>query len=249
MQVQNSPLISTENLTKTFTNGSKVQALDGVDLTIEPGEFVSVMGPSGSGKSTLLHLIGTLDKPTSGKVFVNGVDTGNLKGNTLADFRRSHMGFVFQMFNLVPTLSALQNTMLPLLPYQRNLGFKLRDRARDLLHTVGLEHRIDHLPGQLSGGEQQRIAIVRALINQPSVILADEPTGNLDTRAGDQVMELLEYIRREKGQTVVVVSHDPRVAAFADRVYFLKDGKIVDKKRLQDDERRIGLLWSQYGKT
>jgi len=242
MQVQNNPLISTKKLTKVFTNGSKVIALNDVNINIKSGEFVAMMGPSGSGKSTLLHLIGTLDNPTSGNVVINGIDTGMLKGNDLADFRRNHIGFIFQTFSLLPTLSALQNITLPLIPYKRTLEFNLLERAQNTLVSVGLGKRVDHLPSQLSGGEQQRVAIARALINQPSIILADEPTGNLDTKAGDKVMELLNLVRKERGQTVVVVSHDPRVTAFADKVYFLKDGALVNESHMDDDNQDTDLL-------
>ena len=229
------PMIATKGLTKIYGDGTEVRALHDVSLTVNSGEFVAIMGPSGSGKSTLLNLIGTLDSPTSGVVRVNNVDVGTLSGNALADFRRQTIGFIFQLFNLIPTLTALENVMLPLIPYQRRLPFKLQDRARELLEAVGLERRLSHLPGQLSGGEQQRVAIARALVNEPRIILADEPTGNVDTKAGDEVMELLKRVREEWDQTVVVVTHSPRVAAYADRAYFLKDGSIVDESDLSSN--------------
>lgn len=246
MKTQTTPIITIERLSKVYIDGAEIRALDEVSMTVERGEFVAVMGPSGSGKSTLLNLIGTLDEPTFGKVLVDGVDIGTLTGNAMADFRRANIGFVFQLFNLVPTLSVLENVMLPLIPYQRGLSFKLQDRARELLESVGLGHRLNHLPGQLSGGEQQRVAIARALVNKPSIILADEPTGNVDTRTGDEVMELIEKVRRDREQTVMVATHNPRVAACADRVYFLKDGAIVDESRL-GGERSPEILWSRIG--
>ena len=229
------PMIATKGLTKIYGDGTEVRALHDVSLTVNSGEFVAIMGPSGSGKSTLLNLIGTLDSPTSGVVRVNNVDVGTLSGNALADFRRQTIGFIFQLFNLIPTLTALENVMLPLIPYQRRLPFKLQERARELLEAVGLGQRLSHLPGQLSGGEQQRVAIARALVNEPRIILADEPTGNVDTKAGDEVMELLKRVREEWDQTVVVVTHSPRVAAYADRAYFLKDGSIVDESDLSSN--------------
>ena len=247
MQNHNDPMISTEGLTKVYyLDGTEVRALSDVSLVVDRNEFVTVMGPSGSGKSTLLNLIGTLDEPTVGKVVVNGIDIGTLSGNALADFRREHIGFIFQLFNLVPTLSALENVMLPLIPYQRGQRVKLKDRASELLISVGLGHRLNHLPGQLSGGEQQRVAIARSLINEPSIILADEPTGNVDTKSGDEIMELLEKVRKERDQTLVVVTHSPRVAAFAERVYFLKDGAIVDEGRLEGDQP-VELIWRRLG--
>jgi len=239
-------MIIAEGLTKIYTDGTEVRALDGVDLSVERGEFVAIMGPSGSGKSTLLNLIGTLDVPTAGHVIVEGVDVSTLQGNALADFRRAKIGFVFQLFNLVPILSAVENVMLPLIPYRRQCKFDLEGRARELLDAVGLVERASHLPSQLSGGEQQRVAVARALVNEPAIVLADEPTGNVDTRAGDEVMELLRQVCDDGGRTVVVVTHSPRVAAFADRVYFLKDGAIVDQTRL-GGERSLEAVWARLG--
>lgn len=220
-------MIATENLTKIYTDGAPVQALDNVTLEIAAGEFVAITGPSGSGKSTLLNLIGTLDRPTSGRVVVDGVDVSTLRGNALADFRRERIGFVFQMFHLVPTLTALENVMLPLIPYRRGLKFRLEERARELLEAMGLGDRLHHLPGQLSGGEQQRVAIARALINTPKVILADEPTGNLDSRAGAEIVALLRQLNREQEVTVLVATHNETVAQAADRVIRLRDGRVV----------------------
>lgn len=220
-------MITTKNLTKIYTHGAPVRALDEVTLEIAAGEFVALTGPSGSGKSTLLNLIGTLDRPTSGQVVVDGVDVGILRGDALADFRRERIGFVFQMFHLVPTLTALENVMLPLLPYRRGLKFRLEERARELLEAVGLGDRLHHLPGQLSGGEQQRVAIARALINTPKVILADEPTGNLDSQAGAEIVALLRQLNREQGMTVLVATHNQAVAQAADRTIRLRDGRVV----------------------
>lgn len=221
--------VQTEALTKEYGDGTSVRALDNVTISIASGEFVAIRGPSGSGKSTLLNLIGTLDNPTSGRVVVDGVDVGALKGDALADFRRAKIGFVFQLFNLVPTLNALENVMLPLLPYQRGLGFKLDARASELLTRMGLEERLHHLPGQLSGGEQQRVAIARALINSPSLILADEPTGNLDTKIGEEIVRLLRQLNQEQGLTLVLITHDATVASQADRIIHLQDGRLLEE--------------------
>jgi len=169
-----------------------------------------------------------------------------LQGNALADFRRAKIGFVFQLFNLVPILSAVENVMLPLIPYRRQCKFDLEARARELLDAVGLAERASHLPSQLSGGEQQRVAVARALVNEPAIVLADEPTGNIDTRAGDEVMEMLRGVCEEGGRTVVVVTHSPRVAAFAERVYFLKDGAVVDQTRL-GGEVSLEAVWARLG--
>jgi putative ABC transport system ATP-binding protein len=229
MMKDNHFIVQTEALTKEYGDGTSVRALDNLSVSIASGEFLAIEGPSGSGKSTLLNLIGTLDNPTSGHVVIDGIDTGTLKGDALADFRREKIGFVFQLFNLVPTLNALENVMLPLIPYRRGLKFNLEGRARDLLKSMGLEDRLHHLPGQLSGGEQQRVAIARSLINSPRLILADEPTGNLDTKIGEEIVRLLRQLNEEQGLTVVLVTHDDAVASQADRIIRLQDGQLLEK--------------------
>ena len=224
-------LVEAQGLRKVYQNGVPVEALRGVDLTIEKGQFVAVQGPSGSGKSTLLHLVGTLDRPTEGELRIAGQDVLTLKGNALADFRREHIGFVFQMFYLIPEMTALENVMLPLKPYRRKLAFDLEARARELLEQVGLGHRMHHYPNQLSGGEQQRVAIARALVNRPTLLLADEPTGNLDAKTGEQIMHLLETLRQEYGLTILLVTHNDAIAQYADRVLHLRDGKFVNDEK------------------
>ena len=226
---QNTHIVRVHSVSKVYGDGAGVRALENVSLSIDAGEMLAICGPSGSGKSTLLNLIGTLDRPTSGEVWVDGVDVNTLKGNALADFRRSRIGFVFQLFNLVPSLTALENVMLPLLPYQRGLGFKLPERAGELLTTLGLGERLHHLPGQLSGGEQQRVAIARALVNSPKLILADEPTGNLDSASGEEIIALLRQLNREQGLTLVLVTHDDSIAAQADRIVHLQDGRLDEQ--------------------
>ena len=220
-------VVLTERLSKWYDGDAPVQAVNDVSLAVSRGEFVAIQGPSGSGKSTLLNLIGTLDTPTDGRIVVDGVNVGTLRGDALADFRRRTIGFVFQLFNLVPTLSALENVMLPLIPYRRGLKFELEERARELLTAVGLEARSHHLPGQLSGGEQQRVAIARASVNHPKLIRADEPTGNLDSKAGEEVVQLLQRLNRDDGITILLVTHDGSVAACADRIVHFHDGAII----------------------
>jgi len=220
-------IVQAEAVSKVYGNGTPVRALDGVDLQVRVGELLAITGPSGSGKSTLLNLIGTLDAPTAGRIVVDGVDISALRGNPLADFRRERIGFVFQVFNLIPVLTALENVMLPLIPYQRGLGFKLQEKAQQLLGRVGLAERAQHLPGQLSGGEQQRVAIARALINTPKLILADEPTGNLDSRAGAEIVDLLRRLNRERGVSVLLVTHSEVLARATDRVLRLQDGRLM----------------------
>ena len=219
-------VVRTLNLTRCYEMGdAQVDALRGVDLTVARGEFVALVGPSGSGKSTLLNLIGGLDRPTSGQVWINGTELSASDEQTLTRHRRQHVGFVFQSFNLLPRLTAEENVALPLMfsgiPEQER-----RARARALLERVGLGHRLDHRPTQLSGGEQQRVAIARALIGEPALLLADEPTGNLDTTIGAEIMSLLKALNQERGLTLLVVTHDPEVAAFADRVVKLRDGQV-----------------------
>ncbi len=228
-------IVQTENLTKIYGTGeTAVTALDHLSLAVETGEFVAVMGPSGCGKSTLLHLVGGLDRPSAGRVMLDGQDIAQLDDNTLTELRRRKMGFVFQFFNLIPVLTALENAALPLIldgikPEQAHA------RAAQWLERMGLNDRLHSRPDQLSGGQQQRVAIARALVAEPALILADEPTGNLDSRAGDEIAGLLRQITTEWGRSVMMVTHDPRIAAYADRIVFLKDGKIVDQARLNGE--------------
>lgn len=203
-----------------------VHALDGVSLAVEEGQFVGVMGPSGSGKSTLLHLLGGLDRPTAGRIWVREQEITALDENALATYRRREVGFVFQSFNLVSTMTALQNVEFPML-FARVPPPRRRERAHRLLEEVGLAERMDHKPTELSGGEQQRVAIARALANDPDIILADEPTGNLDSHTGAEVMATLTRLNREQGRTILVVSHDPQVMDFVDLAVHLLDGNVL----------------------
>jgi putative ABC transport system ATP-binding protein len=219
--------IRTINLTRTFDMGeTTVEALRGIDLQVAKGQFVALVGPSGSGKSTLLNLIGGLDRPTGGELWVNDVELSASKEKALTEHRRQRVGFVFQSFNLLPRLTALENVALPLMftgaPERERLS-----RARELLTQVGLEGRLDHRPTQLSGGEQQRVAIARALVSRPAIILADEPTGNIDSVTGAEIMALLRCLNRDQGVTLLLVTHNPEAAAFADRVIQVRDGQIV----------------------
>ncbi len=218
-------MIETRDLTKIYGNGAEVRALDGVSICIRRGEFLTVMGPSGSGKSTLLNMLGALDRPTSGQVFINGQDMARVKD--LDTFRAESVGFVFQIYNLIPTLNAKENVEVPMMGQVRSRRQRMR-RAKELLGLVGLEARMDHLPGQLSGGQRQRVAIARALANQPAIILADEPTGNLDSESGEGVIRLLRELNRELEATIIIVTHDPAVARQTQRVLVMHDGKISD---------------------
>jgi putative ABC transport system ATP-binding protein len=209
-----------------------VDALDGVDFVVEKGEFVAVMGPSGSGKSTLLHLLGGLDKTTDGEVTLGGRRLSVMSDKEVTLARRRNVGFVFQFYNLLPTLTAEENIALPLLIDGKKLK-QYQSKIDELLELVGLTDRRKHKPDQLSGGEQQRVAIARAFVNDPDIVLADEPTGNLDSRAGEEVMKLLRRSCDELGQTIVVVTHDPKAASFADRIVFLKDGQIASEIKLE----------------
>ncbi len=221
------PLIKARGLSKVYRQGKRlVKALRGVDLEIKAGEFVAIMGPSGSGKSTLLYLLGLLDRPTKGRYWLEGEEVSKLNENQRAFLRNQKIGFVFQTFNLLPRANAIENVLLPTL-YGPSPSAPLA-KAKALLKKVGLEKRIFHYPNELSGGEQQRVAIARALINDPDLILADEPTGNLDTRSGKQIMALFAQLNKE-GRTIVVVTHDPCIARYARRRVYLKDGKIVSR--------------------
>jgi putative ABC transport system ATP-binding protein len=217
---------------KSFGAGeTQVEALKGVDLAVGVGEFVAVMGPSGSGKSTLLHLVGGLDRPSGGAVRLEGKDLSSLDDDSLTLVRRRRIGFVFQFFNLLPILTAEENVSLPLVIDGVD-DKQARERSLRALEAVGISHRAGHRPSELSGGEQQRVAIARALVSEPALILADEPTGNLDSVSGDQVIALLRRLADERGQTILMVTHDPKDAAVADRVVFLKDGLVDDDQRL-----------------
>jgi ABC-type lipoprotein export system ATPase subunit len=211
-------ILKVEKLTKSYTipNG-KLTVLRDVELEVRRGEFVAITGQSGSGKTTLLALLGALDIPDSGEIWLDDIAVHRLQGPAAADFRRQKIGFVFQLFYLLPNLTALENVMAPLLPYRRKLDFDLRQRARQLLESVGLGDRVGHPPARLSGGEQQRVAIARALINRPSVLLADEPTGNLDPHTGVEVLDVLREQQRMGNQTLIMVTHDPQIAETADR--------------------------------
>lgn len=225
------PIVEAHNLTKIYQMGKvEVRALDGVDLMVEPGEFLCIMGPSGSGKSTLLNLIGCLDQPTEGTVRLNGQDVGRLPRRQLPHIRREKVGFVFQQHNLLPGFTALENVMLPL----RYAGVGRRERrrrAQAVLEQVGLGDRIYHRPTELSGGERQRVAIARALVNQPAIVLADEPTGEVDSRTARHIVGLLRELNRSRDQTFLLVTHDPLVARATDRIIQLQDGRIVSDRR------------------
>jgi len=218
-------VISIRNLIKTYALGdNEVKALAGVSFNVEAGEFLAVTGPSGSGKSTLMHILAALDRPTSGSVWIAGTKLGELNDTEITKLRRQHIGFVFQFFNLLPMLTAEENVLLPLTIAGEKPDPAWRDQ---LLKTVGLDDRREHRPAELSGGQQQRVAIARALISKPTVVFADEPTGNLDSKTGAEILELLRQSVEEMGQTTVMVTHDPRAAAIADRILFLADGRIV----------------------
>ena len=227
------PIIETVDLVKEYPQaGEPLRVLDMVNLAVEQGEFMAIMGPSGSGKSTLLNMIGALDKPTSGKVYVNGVDLSTQNDNQLADLRNMYIGFIFQFFNLIPRMDALGNVQLPLAIKGVGRGER-KERASKLLEMVGLGERMDHKPSELSGGEQQRVAVARALVNDPAVLLCDEVTGNLDSKTGYEIMSLLRSLKEEQGKTFVVITHDPAVAQMTDRLVQLHDGAIIGEKRLR----------------
>ncbi|MCA9749551.1 MAG: ABC transporter ATP-binding protein [Romboutsia sp.] len=217
-------ILKVENLTKSYGKGeAKVEEIKNINLSINKGEFVAIVGPSGSGKSTLLHLLGGVDKPTSGKVYINDVDIYNLKEKDLSIFRRRNVGLIYQFYNLIPVLSVKENILLPAELDNRKID---KDYLDDLLKTLGLKERANHLPNELSEGQQQRTSIGRALINRPSIVLADEPTGNLDSKNSKEVLELLKLSVRKYNQTLIMITHDPSIALQADRVITIEDGTI-----------------------
>jgi putative ABC transport system ATP-binding protein len=222
---QSGPVVTANDIARRYGEGeTAVDALRGVSLEIQPGQLTAIMGPSGSGKSTLMHILAALDRPTSGYVTIGGTRLGQLSDNDVTRIRRKHIGFVFQFFNLLPMLTAEENVLLPL-----SIAGEKPDRTQymELMRRVGLDDRLTHRPSELSGGQQQRVAIARALVSKPTVVFADEPTGNLDSRTGGEILELLQESVRDFGQTMVMVTHESRAAAIADRILFLADGLIV----------------------
>ena len=224
-------ILRCEGVKKVYgSGGNQVTALNGIDLSVDKGEFVAIIGASGSGKSTLLHLIGGVDTPTSGKVFIDGTDIYKLDNDKLAIFRRRQVGLIYQFYNLVPILNVVENITLPC----RLDGKKVNDkRLKEILSILNLQNREEHLPNQLSGGQQQRVSIGRALINQPAIVLADEPTGNLDSRASREIIDLLKVSNRKYNQTVLLITHDENVALEADRILTIEDGRIVSDEKVR----------------
>lgn len=232
-------MIECRNISKTYYNGDNAtEALKNISLSIQDGEFVAIMGPSGSGKSTLMHILGALDTPTSGSYFIDDRDVSTLSDDTLAEIRMKKIGFVFQSFNLLPRTTAMRNVMLPLI-YEESPRADREKRAGEALRSVGIpEERWMHLSNQLSGGQIQRVAIARALVNNPTLILADEPTGNLDTKSGKQVMRTFQILNREKHHTIVLITHEDEVAEYADRIIFIRDGEIIED-RINTNKRNL----------
>ena len=222
-------ILRIENLNKIYGKGdNQVKAVDNVSFSVEKGEFVAIIGASGSGKSTLLHLIGGVDRPTSGKVFIEGKDIYSLNDDNLAIFRRRQIGLIYQFYNLIPILNVEENIVLPCKLDGKNVS---KDRLNEIIDTLGLSTRRKHLPNELSGGQQQRVSIGRAIINNPALVLADEPTGNLDSKASDEIVALLKESNKKYNQTIIVITHDPDIASVANRVITIEDGKIVSDVR------------------
>jgi ABC-type lipoprotein export system ATPase subunit len=236
-------LVETRDLTRIYGDGEAIHALDGVNLKISAGELVTVMGPSGSGKSTLLNMIGALDKPTSGQVLVNGQDLAGVRNKD--KFRAKTVGFMFQLHNLIPTLTAQENVEIPMMGYAS--ASERRERAGELLELVGLADRKHHLPNQLSGGQRQRVAVARALANNPPLVLADEPTGSVDTAAGQALMQLLRDLNQSQGTTFIVVTHDPAVARQTNRVLVMADGRIVREDWIGSPVEEDLKMWLHSG--
>lgn len=224
-------ILKVENLTKTYgKKDTEVVALDNVSFSVNKGEFVAIVGASGSGKSTLLHLIGGVDKPTSGKVYINGTDIYSLNNDNLAIFRRRQVGLIYQFYNLIPILNVKENITLPCDLDGQKVDEK---RLNELLYILGLEKRIHHLPNELSGGQQQRVSIGRAMINHPSIVLADEPTGNLDSKASREIIDLLKVSNQKYNQTLIVITHDENIALEADRIITIQDGKLIGDEKIK----------------
>jgi len=236
------PLIKLENVWKTYKLGEfDLSVLKGVNLEIQSGGFATIMGPSGSGKSTLMYMLGLLDTPSQGKVYLQGQDTSNFSEDKLAEIRGKKIGFIFQQFNLLQNLTSLENVMLPMI-FQGIPEEKRREKSKQLLESVDLGKRMDHRPSEMSGGEQQRIAIARSLVNDPEILIADEPTGNLDSSTGKTVMEILTKLHKEQKKTIVVVTHDPTIAHYSQNIIHIQDGQIVANHFKEAD-----ILWSEDG--
>lgn len=226
-------ILKVENLCKTYdTGGIPVKALDNVNFTVNKGEFVAIVGASGSGKSTLLHILGGVDRPTSGHVYLNGKDVYKLNENNLAIFRRREVGLIYQFYNLLPILNVKENITLPVLLDGKKPDIKY---LNDLIHTLGLEDRVNHLPNELSGGQQQRVSIGRALMNHPALLLADEPTGNLDSKASREILELLKVSNEKYHQTIIMITHDKELALHANRIITIEDGKIISDELVGEE--------------
>lgn len=232
------PVVSATDVRRTYYLGEPVHAVDGVSLTLERGSYTAVMGPSGSGKSTLMNLLGCLDTPDDGTIEIDGTDVSDLTGSERATLRGTTIGFIFQTFNLMPRLTAAENVTLPMV-FNTAVETDRRERAEELLERVGLGDRLDHQPNELSGGQRQRVAIARALVNKPSLVLADEPTGNLDTDTGDDIMALFDELNDE-GRTILMVTHERHIAERADRIIHLVDGKIETIETLDDERTATG---------
>ena len=223
-------ILKVENLNKTYKSGTiEVKALDNISFSVEKGDFVAIVGSSGSGKSTLLHILGGVDRPTSGKVYLNGKDVYKLNENNLAIFRRREVGLIYQFYNLIPILNVKENITLPVLLDGKKPDTKY---LNEIIHTLGLDNRVNHLPNELSGGEQQRVSIGRALMNHPALLLADEPTGNLDSKASSEIMELLQVSNEKYNQTIIMITHDKNLAINAKRIITINDGKIISDERV-----------------
>ena len=222
-------ILKVENLVKTYKNGnSTINAVDNISFSVEKGDFVAIVGASGSGKSTLLHLLGGVDRPTSGKVFIDNADIYSMNNDALAIFRRRQVGLIYQFYNLIPILNVEENIVLPCKLDGKNVS---KDRLNEIIDTLGLSKRRGHLPNELSGGQQQRVSIGRAIINNPALVLADEPTGNLDSKASDEIVALLKESNKKYNQTIIVITHDASIAQEANRVITIEDGKIVSDVR------------------
>ena len=227
---KNNEIIKLKNVDKCYYLGDEcIRAVDDVDISIKKGDFIAIVGPSGSGKSTMLNLVGALDFATKGDIFLDNINIEHLEESELAQLRGRKIGFVFQTFNLIPTLTALENVMLPMI-FQGVSGEERKQRAKELLEKLGMGHRLTHLPSELSGGERQRVALARALANNPEVILADEPTGNLDTKRGEEIAKMLNQLNKE-GKTIILITHDLYVAKHASKIYHLQDGRLVKSHR------------------